>query len=513
MKCPRCQQENPREANFCLQCGTPLEKTSEGTPPDASYAELQRDLSEALERENATTEILRVISSSPTHLQPVLDAIAERAARLCDAWNGTIVLSDGEALRMETHYGPLAEQVGMKLPIDRGSVSGRAFVEGRPIHVDDLSEAADFPLGRQIAARFGVRTILAVPLVREAVPIGVILIRRTEICPFSDKQIALLKTFADQAVIAIENVRLFKELQEKNRALTQAHAQVSESLEQQTATSEILRVISSSPTDVQPVFDAIAQSAARLCEAFDAVVYRVDGDVLQPVAHHGSFGAGPIPLVPGTVNGRAIIERRLVHVADLQVEGEEFPEGAEISRREGTRSFVSVPLLRGGSAIGTIGVRRFEIRPFSEKQIELLKTFADQAVLAIENVRLFTELQERNRAVTQAHAQVSEALEQQTATSGILRVISSSPRDVQPVFDTIVASAVRLCNARMGALYRFDGELSHLVAHHNYPPEVLEALQRMHPLAPADHPSLGSGDSGSSRDADRGHTCRPAVST
>src|SRR5712691_12230659 len=207
---------------------------------------------EALEQQTATAEILRVMSSSLAQLQPVLDAIAERAARLCDASNGTIILSDGEALRMEAHYGPLAEQIGIKLPIDRRSVSGRAFIEGHPLQVDDMSEAADFPLGRQNAARFGIRTFLAVPLVREAVPIGLITMQRTEVRPFSDKQIDLVKTFADQAVIAIENVRLFKELEGRNRDLTDA-------LEQQTATSEILRVISGSPTDIQPVLDALVR--------------------------------------------------------------------------------------------------------------------------------------------------------------------------------------------------------------------------------------------------------------
>src|SRR5712692_3013480 len=212
--------------------------------------QLQQRLGEALKREaeaqeqqRATADILRVMSSSLAQLQPVLDAIAETAARLCDASNGTIILSDGEALRMEAHYGPLARQIGTKLPIDRRYVSGRAFIEGHPLHVDDLSEAADFPLGRQMAARLGIRSFLAVPLVREAVPIGLITMQRTEVRPFSDKQIELLKTFADQAVIAIENVRLFTELHE--------------SLEQQTAISHILGVISRSPTDIEPVLDTI----------------------------------------------------------------------------------------------------------------------------------------------------------------------------------------------------------------------------------------------------------------
>src|SRR5262249_29486783 len=164
----------------------------------------------------------------------------------------------------------------------------------------------EFPESSTLSRQLGHRTILSVPLLREGLSVGAIVLRRTEVRPFTDKQIALLQTFADQAVIAIENVRLFRELQEKNQALTTAKAQVSEGLEQQTATSEILRVISSSPTDVQPVFDAIAQSAARLCEAFDAVVYRVEGDILRPLAHHGSGEVGPIPLGPGTAKGRAV---------------------------------------------------------------------------------------------------------------------------------------------------------------------------------------------------------------
>jgi GAF domain-containing protein len=462
---------------------------------DRRLAEAVKREAEALEQQRATAEILRVMSSSLAQLQPVLDAIAERAARPCDASNGTIILSDGEALRMEAHYGPLAEQIGTKLPIDRRTVSGRAFLEGRPLHVDDLSEAADFPLGRQMAARFGIRTFLAVPLVREAVPIGLITMQRTEVRPFSDKQIELLKTFADQAVIAIENVRLFAELQERNRVVIKAHAQVSETLEQQTATSEILRVISSSPTDLQPVFEAIVTGAARLCDAIDGTILLFDGDTLVRVAHEGPISSVPVgpfgPLTPGRPSARAVLEARTIHVVDLQAEVDEYPEGSALARSHNFRTVLNVPLVRAAAAIGVIAIRRTEARPFTERQTELLQTFADQAVIAIENVRLFKELEEKNRALTESHAQVTEALEQQTATGEILRVISQSQTDVQPVFDTIVRSAVRLCDGLFSALYQFDGEVLRQVAQHNFTPEALEEVRRISPVRPTR--ALGGG--------------------
>jgi signal transduction histidine kinase len=441
---------------------------------------------EALDRQTATSEILRVISQSPTDVQPVFDAIVENAARLCDGVFSTLISFDGELMRLEAAHNwtpeafdHLARRILPAQP-SRTLPAGRAILDCTVIHLPDIELDQEF--GHQELTRaVGFRSILTVPMLRDGVPLGAISVARADPGAFSDNRIALLKTFADQAVIAIENVRLFTELQEKNQALTRAHAQVTEALDQQTATAEILRVISGSPTDLQPVMDTVAENAARLCEAIDSQIFRLEDGLQVRVA---SYGSVPTPMgraaAPNRklVSGRAIFERRTIHVHDLAAEVDsEYPDARPLQQATGQRTTLATPLLREGVAIGVILIRRLEVRPFSEKQARLLETFADQAVIAIENVRLFTELQASNRELT-------TALDTQTATSDILRVISRSQTDVQPVFEAIVANAVRLCRGNFGAVHQYDGTFLHLVAHHNIAGEALDYLRRLSPRPP-----------------------------
>jgi len=437
---------------------------------------LFQELTESLERQTATSEILGVIASSPTDIQPVLDTVAESAARLCSANDALIMRVDDGRMRRVAHHGEIPSVSPAEgRPVTSRSVAGRAILERRTIHVLDSIAEPDrglYPETYALNERLGIRTVLATPLVRENLVVGAIVIRRLEARPFDDKQMALLRTFADQAVIAIENVRLFKELETRNRDLTEA-------LEQQTATSEILRVIASSPTDVRPVLDVVAENAARLCGSYDAMIRLVEGNIIRLVAHHGPVphAVPERPIDRWSASGRAVVDRQIIHIEDLLAAGTEFPGSQADHERLGLRTVLHVPLMREDSPIGVISIRRVEVRPFTEKQIALLKTFADQAVIAIENVRLFQELQVRNRDLT-------EALEQQTATSEILRIISSSPTDVQPVFDIIVSNAAQLCEGSGASVVRFDSELLYLVAQYNVSAEAREAMQRMFPRQP-----------------------------
>jgi signal transduction histidine kinase len=436
------------------------------SPPAAALRgqELETRLAEALEQQTATSEILRVISSSPTDVHPVFETIIRSAVQLSGARFGALYRFDGELLHLVGHHNQTAEALAAlhrayPMRPSRTQVSGRAILSRAIAEIPDVREDAEYQ--HDIAAQADWRSLLAVPMLRaDGSATGAIVIQRSEPGPFAAAHVELLKTFADQAVIAIENVRLFTELQEKNRALTEAHAQVTEALDQQMATAEVLRIISTSPTELQPVLEVVVKSAARFCGADDAIILRLDGENLRAAAHHGpipvDFGV-PVPCVRGTVGGRSVLERRAVHVADLQAEAEEFPEGSAFAKRLGARTTLGVPLLREEAAIGTIQLRRAEANPFTDKQIELLKTFADQAVIAIENVRLFKELQASNRDLT-------TALDKQTATSDILRVISRSQTDVQPVFQAIVDSAVRLLAAYTGSLTRVDGDSIQLAA-------------------------------------------------
>src|SRR5262249_14262464 len=436
-------------------------------------AEAVKREAEALERETAASEILRIISGSPADVQPVLDAVAESAARLCAADDAVIWRLEGDRLRAVAHHGPVGHVAALVIPVLRGTVTGRSVLDRQTVQVTDLqAEVDEFPEGSAIARQFGHRSIVSVPLLREGVAIGVIALRCAEVQPFTEKQIALLKTFADQAVIAIENVRLFKELEARNRDLT-------ESLDQQTATSEIRRVISSSPTDVQPVFDAIVRSAVRLLDGLHGVVDRFDGELIHFAAQYNytpealQMTLRMYPRQPDRKQaaGRAILTGDVVNIADAQAD----PEYAtDLAVAGGWRSILNVPMLREGKPIGTIGVIRGQAGRFSDAQVELLRTFADQAVIAIENVRLFTELQEKNRALT-------DALEQRTATSEILSVISQSPTDVQPVFDTIVQSGARLCNATTAAVVLSDGTMMRVPANYGRSPEVLAAARALWP--------------------------------
>ena len=354
---------------------------------------LLNELRQSLQQQTATADVLKIISRSTFDLQPVLDTLVESATRLCEAYDSVILLRDGERLRVRAHYGPIPVDF-VDWPIGRGWVTGRAFIDHKPIHVHDLQAAVDeYPDGSAMAIRLGHRTVLATPLMREDEAIGALMVRRTEVRPFTDKQMELVTTFAAQAVIAIENARLLNELRE--------------SLQQQTATADVLKVISRSTFDLQTVLQTLVESAARLCEADKATITRQRGEVFFRAEAYGFSSefldyVRSVPVVPerGSALGRALLEGKVVHIPDVQADPEYT--FVEAQRLGDFRTVLGVPMLREGIPIGVLALTRSEVRPFTDKQIELVSTFADQAAIAIENVRLFESVEARTRELAKS---------------------------------------------------------------------------------------------------------------
>ncbi len=433
--------------NFAAQAVIAIENTR-----------LLADLRGSLARQTATSEVLQVISSSTFDLETVFGTLLETAMRLCESNSAAIWRADGGVLRLGSCRGisEQFEKFAKENPIvpGRETVSGRTALEGKTIHIPDvLADPEHTATGYQ--SRGGYRTALGVPLLREGETIGVFALTRSDVRPFDDSQIELVQNFAAQAVVAIENVRLLNELREL--------------LQQQTATAEMLKLISRSSFDIKVVLSTLVESAAHLCGADMATIVRQRGSDFYYAAAHGFSpdvhgyitGIKSIPNVPGrgSVVGRTVLDAKMVHVADVVAEPDY--ELLDMQRRAGFRTVLGVPLLREGGPIGVIMLMRVAVHPFTARETELLTSFADQAMIAIENARLVDELR--------------ESLDQQTATSEVLRVISSSPGELESVFQTLLQNATRICGAKFGAMYFREGDDFRAVAMHGASQAYAEA--------------------------------------
>ena len=433
------------------------------------------DLSESLEQQTATSEVLKVISRSTFELQVVLDTLVESAAKLCRADRAAIrLLKDGLYHHVASYgFTPGQREFMIERPVpakpDRGSIVGRVIGEGKIVQIEDTEADPDWRMTAERSVFANVRTSLGVPLLREGKPIGMLILTRAVAEVFSDNQIELVITFADQAVIAIENVRLFEAEQQRT-------AELRESLEQQTATAEVLSVISSSPGELEPVFQAMLANATRICAAQFANMALFDGRELRMTAMYNAPHAleelrnrNPIIALEKSVAGPVVRTKQVNHVLDLAAE--EPYAGSVLAKVGGARTALAVPMLREGTLFGVIALYHLDVHPFTDRQIELVKNFAAQAVIAIENTRLLNELRQRTTDLT-------ESLEQQTATAEVLRVISASPGDLNPVFQAMLENATRICDAKSGFLFRAENDGFRIVASSDEGDDVAEQMKQ-----------------------------------